>query len=641
MKKIINHSIAILLICFCLHLPGLAQTKERSEIPEKYKWDLSDLYISDVAWEEAKNKVAEKIESLSQFKGTLTESASKLLSCLELTSEINQEFDRLFSYSKNKSAQDMRDSKYRAMVQEMGLLSSKFGASASFINPEIVATDSAIVKKFIEEEPGLKSYTFNFNNLMRQKEHILSEKEARILAEAGSIMGAPSSIYSTFFYVELPSPEVKLSTGKTVKLDSSGFERNSSLSHRGDRELVIKTYYDEMNKYRGTLGALVNAKINQDLFLSRTMDYSDCLEMVLDSNNIPVAIYHNLIADAKKNLDIYHRFLNIKKRMLGVDQLKYDDLNIPVVKGVDLNYDVEEATELILESLRPLGNEYTSIVKKAFENQWIDIYPTHGKRSGGGNDDSSYDGHPYILLNYNGTYEDVNIMMHELGHALHTYSANKAQPYPTASYSSFIAEVAAKFNEVLLLKKMLENVKDDDIRLSLLLHAIRRHVPFGQARAAEFELRIHQEVEKGKALTGDIISSIYLDIMREYYGHYQGICTIPNYLDISWATESLLFFRTYHIYHYATAFVAATVLAEKVLAKEKGAVDRYLDLLSAGGSDYPINVLKKAGVDMTTAEPFEMAMEAIVEMMDEVERILDKKHLESQEKGNIGILKAN
>ena len=624
MKKIAGGILVILSMFYLTQSPLLSQTRDRSDVPDKYKWDLTHLYISDEAWYEAKNKIAEQIEALAQFKGRLSESSTKLLACLQYSTGILKELRRLSSYSWNKARQDLRNSKYRSMDQETNQLNTKYNAHASFIEPEILAMDEKTIQKFIKTEPALKPYIFNLNNLMRQKKHILSDDEEKVIAEAGRMSIAPSSVYNNLINTDIAETEVTLSNGEAIKLDQAGFRQYRSLTHKEDRERVNRAYYKNLNKWRSTFGELMNAKVNTDLFNTRVRGYSDCLEMTLEPNNIPVAVFHSLITNANKNLDKFHRYLKIRKRMLGVDKLEFTDLAVPIFEDFDLNYDIEEAKTLILESLKPLGEAYTSTVKKAFESRWIDFYPSPGKRSGAYTDFGAYAEHPYILMNYAGQYRDVATLIHELGHALHQYLTDRAQPFPTSNYASFVAEVASTFNKNLLRNEVLKNIQDDGTRLYLLLNSIDKSL-FDLAQISEFEWRIHQEAEKGSALTGDAISRIYLETLRKYYGHDQGICNIPDFVDINWIFQRLLFVNTYRIYVYATSQTAATSLVEKVLAGEKGTVQKYLDFLSAGGSDYPIDVLKKAGVDLTSTEPFAKTMDVMERSMDEIERILKKK----------------
>jgi len=602
------------------------QTRDRSEVLEKYKWDLSDLYPSDEVWIEGKNKVVSLIDELPSFKGTLAESASNLLTCLALSTEISKELRRMSSYSYNKTNQDLRNPKYRAMNQGTNQLFTVYNANASFIEPEILAMDERTIQSYIKEDQALKPYTFYLSDLRRRKKHTLSEAEEKVIAEAGRMSLAPSSLYNTFINADFLNTEITLSTGETVKLDRTGFDRYRGLTDKEDRELVYTTFYSELNKYRGTFGALMNAKVNKDLFTTKVRGYGNSLEMMLEPDNIPVAVFHNLIANANKHLDKFHRFLNIRKRLLGVDRLMSTDLAVPAFERADLNYDVEEAKGLILEALEPLGKDYTSVVTEAFEGRWIDFFPSPGKRSGNYNDFGAYAEHPYILMNYAGRYSDVSTLAHELGHAVHQYFADRAQPSSVPNYSSLVAEVTSLFNEKLLRKHVLEKVKDENIRLSLLLAGIEKErAIFGQAMVSEFEWRIHQEAENGRALTGDSISAIYLETLRKYYGHDRGVCYVPDFVDMGWIFERLLFIDTYRIYVYAPSQAAATVLSEKVLAEEKGAVEKYLNYLKAGGSVYPIELLRKTGVDLTSSEPFDKTMEAMIRAMDEIENILHKK----------------
>jgi len=311
--------------------------------------------------------------------------------------------------------------------------------------------------------------------------------------------------------------------------------------------------------------------------------------------------------------------------MLGVEQLKYSDVYAPVVKGIDLKYTYEEAKELVLDAVEPLGADYRRVIARAFEERWIDIYPSPGKRSGAYSNGSAYDVHPYILLNYTEQYEDVSTLAHELGHTMQSYYSNKEQPYPTADYSIFVAEVASTFNEALLIHKMLKEIKDDDPRLSLLMNYLDglKGTVFRQTQFAEFELRMHQKAERGEPLTGDALTEMYGDILKKYYGHEEGICHIDDLYTVEWAYIPH-FYYDFYVYQYSTSFTASTALAEKVLGKEEDAVEKYIEFLSAGGSDYPIALLKKAGVDMTGAEPFNKTMAAMNRTMDEIEAILDK-----------------
>jgi oligoendopeptidase F len=424
----------------------------------------------------------------------------------------------------------------------------------------------------------------------------------------------------------LPYPEITLSDGTIAKLTKAGYSRYRALPNRRDREAVFGAFWDTFENFKGTFGAQLYANVKKDMFYARTRGYKSSLHRALDADNIPTEVYMALIENVNNNLDSFGRFLNLKKRMLGVETLKYSDLYAPVVKSVDLKYTFEEAQKLVLDAFKPLGKDYTQIVDKAFEERWIDVYPTPGKRAGAYSNGSAYDVHPYILLNYNGQYDDVSTLAHELGHTMHSYYSNKKQPFPTADYSIFVAEVASTFNEALLIEKMLKEIKDDDTRLSLLMNYLEniRLTVFRQTQFAEFELRIHEKAERGEPLTGDVLNELYGEILKKYYGHDKGICHIDDLYAVEWAYVPH-FYYNFYVYQYSTSFTASTALAKEVLGKKRGAVKRYIEFISSGGSDYPIELLKNAGVDMTGAEPFNKTMEAMNRTMDEIEAILERK----------------
>ncbi len=618
-------AVLILLIAFS-QTQALSQTRERSEVRAEYKWKLEDLYETDQAWNEAKEKLIAGFDEIEKYKGKLAESASELLACLEFNSDISKEFGRLFSYASMKSDEDVRDSKYLAKKQEMQQLGTDYSSKAAFITPEIAAMDKQKIDAFIKQEPGLKIYKMPLYDILRMKPHTLSEKEEKILAEAGLLADGPSSIFGVFSNAELPYPKIELSDGTVAELTKAGYARYRALPNRIDREAVFQAFWEAFNKFKGTFGTQLYANVKKDMFYARTRNYESSLYSALDQDNIPTGVYIALIENVTNNLDSFHRYLDLKKRMLDVETLKYSDVYAPVVKGVDLKYTYDQARELILDSLSPLGEDYQKVVAGAFEKRWIDVYPTPGKRAGAYSNGNVYDVHPYILLNYNGQYDDVSTIAHELGHTMHSYYANKYQPYPTADYSIFVAEVASTFNEALLIHKMLDEIKDDDTRLSLLMNYLDgiKGTVFRQTQFAEFELRIHEKAEKGEPLTGDVLNELYGEILKKYYGHEKGVCHIDDLYNVEWAYVPH-FYYNFYVYQYATSFTASTALAEKVLGKEEGAIEKYIEFLSSGGSDYPIELLKKAGVDMTGSEPFNKTMVAMNRTMDEIEAILEKK----------------
>ena len=604
----------------------LSQTRERSEVRVKDTWKLEDLYPSDEVWNKAKEKLVAQFDEVLEYKGRLAKSASELLTCLDFNSRLSREFGRLRSYAAMKADEDTRNSKYLAMRQETEQLATDYGSKASYIEPEIAKMDKSKIDEFIAQEPGLKLYKMYLHDIQRTKAHTLSEKEEKILAEASLLAGGPSSIYMIFSNAELPYPQVELSDGTTVELNKAGYARYRAVPNRRDREAVFGAFWGAFNNFRRTIGVQLYANVKKDMFYTRTRGYNSSLESALDKNNIPTKVYSALILNVNNNLDSFHRYLNLKKKMLGVETLKYSDVYAPVVKGIDLKYSYEEAKKLVIDAAKPLGKDYVRVVEKALANRWVDVYPTPAKRAGAYSNDGAYDAHPYILLNYNGQYDDVSTLAHELGHAMHSYYSNKTQPYPTADYSIFVAEVASTFYEALLMDKMLKEIKDDDIRLSLLMSYLDgiKGTVFRQTQFAEFELLIHQKAERGEPLTGDVLSQLYGEILKKYYGHDKGVCHIDELYTVEWAYVPH-FYYNFYVYQYSTSFTASTALAEGILNKEKGAVGRYIKFISSGGSDYPIDLLKKAGLDMTTAGPFNKTIAVMNRTMDEIEAILEKK----------------
>lgn len=603
-----------------------SQTVDRATVDPKYTWKLEDIYASDADWQKDKEKVKADLDHFETYKGKLGSSSKTLLEFLKFSSNFNQRFTKVYCYASMKSDQDISNTKYMGMLQELRQLEPTVGAKTSFAEPELLVLGKETIDKFIGEQKELGIYKMYLQELLRQKEHLLSEKEERIMALSSSMAGNGYSIYKVFANTELPYPKATLSNGETVKLDQAGFSKYRAESNRADRELVFHTFWSAMKQFQATMAEQLLANVNAHIFSARARNYSSCLESSLDKNNIPVSVYHSLIDNVNKNLPVFHRYLALRKRMLGLDTLKYSDMYASVVKDVDLKYSYDEAQQIIIDALSPLGKDYQSVIKKAFNERWLDVYPTTGKRSGAYSQGSVYDVHPYMLLNYNGQYNDVSTTAHELGHTMQSYYSNKTQPFPLADYPIFTAEVASTFNEDLLNNYMVSKITDDNVKLSLMMSRLDgfKGTLFRQTQFAEFELAIHEKVEAGEPLTSDVLNRIYGDILRKYYGHDKGVCLIDDLYSVEWSYIPH-FYYNFYVYQYATSFTASSALAEKVLSNEKGALEKYLQFISAGGSDYPIELLKKAGVDMTSSEPFDKAIASMNHIMDEIEAILKKQ----------------
>ncbi len=602
-----------------------AQQRERSAIPDRYKWNLAEIYPSEEAWRAAKDKLVAELPVIRPFKGTLGSSPQRLADALELSTRLAKEFTRLYVYASMMSDQDTRVSLYQGMQQEMAQIGANFGAETSFMEPEILKLDASRIDSFIASEPRLKVYTFYLHDILRRRAHTLTDSEERLLANSSLVAGAPSDIYGILSNADFPYPTVTLSDGKTAKLDSAGFSLHRAAPNRSDREKVMSAFFGALGNFRGTFGSTLNGQVQSDVFFAKTRNYKSALERSLDAANIPTTVYTRLIDGVNRGLPTFHRYLNLRKRMMGLPELHYYDLYAPLVASADLTYTAEEAEKHILAAFKPLGAEYAAAVQRAFGERWIDLYPSPGKRSGAYSNGGAYDVHPYMMLNYNGKYNDVRTVAHELGHAMQSYLSNKTQPYPLADYPIFVAEVASTFNEALLIDHMLKTITDDAAKLSLLgnyLEGIKGTV-FRQTQFAEFELRVHEMAEKGEPLTGDALSKLYADITKKYYGHDKNVCIVDDYIQHEWAFIPH-FYRNFYVFQYATSFTASAALSEKVLAGDPAATKRYLTFLSAGGSKYPIELLKDAGVDMTSDEPLTLTMQKMNRVMDEMDKILAK-----------------
>ena len=606
--------------------PAFSQERDRSKIPDQYKWDLTAIYPSDDAWRAEKDKVVALLPTLREFQGKLASSWKTLADALVNQSNLEKELTRLYLYAALISDQDARDSNYLAMRQEMIQIATNFAAESAYFEPEILKMDPDVIARFVSEEPRLKIYKQILDDIVRRREHTGSDAEEKLLAGAGIMGSAPSSVYHVFSDADFPFPSVELSDGQTVKLDKAAFSLHRASKNRDDRQKVMSTFFEALGRYRATFGALTNAKLQGSSFYSRAHNYGSGLEASLDGNNIPTSVYVRLIEGVDRNLPTFHRYLKLRRRMMGVQELRYYDLYAPLVASVDLKFSVEDSEKNILTALAPLGPEYLTGAKRAFTERWIDMYPNEGKTSGAYSAGDAYDVHPYMLLNYNGKYDDMSTLAHELGHTMHSYFSNKTQPFPLASYPIFVAEVASTFNEALLIDYMLKTITDEPTRLLLLgnyLEGIKGTV-FRQTQFSEFELRMHEMAEKGQPLTGDSLSKLYDEIVKKYYGHDQGICIVDDYVANEWAFIPH-FYNDYYVFQYATSFTASSALSEKVLSGDPETTKKYLKFISSGRSKYPIDLLKEAGVDMTTDEPLELTMRKMNRVMDDMEMVLGRQ----------------
>jgi oligoendopeptidase F len=623
MRHIRIPALAAATLSIALVAPVEGQERDRAKIPDKYKWNVADLYPSEEAWRAAKEKLAADIPRVAAFKGTLASSPARLAEALDTANAIGKDLQKIYLYASLLADQDTRVSKYQGMQQEMQQIAAGFGQQVSFIEPEILKIEKATLDAWTAREPRLKTYQHYLNDIQRRRPHTLSDAEEKLLAASSLVTGAPSSTYNIFSNADFPYPTVTLSDGKSVKLDSSAFSLYRGVPNREDRKKVMDAFFNALGRYKGTFGTTLNGQVQANLFYANARSYKSALEAALDSPNVPASVYRSLVDGVNQGLPTFHRYLQLRKRMMGLSDLHYYDLYAPLVASADLTYTPEESEKNILAALAPLGADYVGAVRRAFNERWIDLLPNDGKRSGAYSNGAAYDVHPYMLINFNGKYTDMSTVAHELGHTMQSYLSNKTQPYHLANYPIFVAEVASTFNEALLNDYMLKTITDPDTRLSLLgsyLENIKGTV-FRQTQFAEFELRMHEMAEKGAPITGEALDTLYLEVTRKYYGHDKNICGVPDYIAHEWAFIPH-FYYNFYVFQYATSFTASEALAGKVLAGDPAATKRYLTFLSAGGSKYPIDLLRDAGVDMTTSEPLQLTLKKMNAVMDEMEKLL-------------------
>ncbi|MCK8828160.1 oligoendopeptidase F [Natroniella acetigena] len=591
----------------------------RDEIAEEFKWDLTAIYESDQEWEEEFNQVVSRISEIEAFQGELAESADKLLAGLELSTELNRSLGKLYTYANRKSDEDTANSKYQALLAKVQGLQNQLASATSFMVPEILQLPTEKLESFVEEEEGLQLYQQNLDDIMRRKEHFLSPEEERIIALAGEVAQGPENIFGMLNNADLDFPTIEDETGEQVQVTHGRFIELLKRDNREVRKSAFEAYYNLYQNQENTLAATLSTNIKKDLFYMRARNYSSSLEASLDGDNIPVEVYDNLLQTVEDNLDYMHDYMELRKRTLPIDELHMYDLYTPLVKDVEMKVEYEEAKEIILQAFEPLGAEYVKVVEEAFEDNWIDVYENKGKRSGAYSA-SAYDAHPYILLNYTDQIDDLFTLAHELGHALHSYYSNENQPYIYANYSIFVAEVASTVNEALLMNYLLETTEDEEKRKYILNHYLEqfRGTVYRQTMFANFEKLIHQQAEEGQALTSDLLSELYYDLNQKYYGKQ---VVVDDQIAIEWARIPH-FYYNFYVYQYATGFSAAVALSQQILEQGEEAVNRYLEFLKGGSSDYPLNLLQQAGVDMKSSEPIEKSLTVFSDLIQEMEQLI-------------------
>ena len=608
-------------------LAPVAPAAERSEIAVQYTWNLADLFPSEAAWTASREDLTRRVPGMAAFQGKLGVAPESLYAALSTMMDIDRGLSRLQTYASQLNDQDQRVSRPREMREAAERLGVQFRSASSFVRPELLAIGGSKVRAFIAAESRLKEYKPYLENILRYEMHTLSAAEEKIAAQAGRFAGAGYAIRDLFNNAELPWPTVKLSTGEEVRLDDAAYTRYRQARNRADRDTVFRAFWRAHRDFAGTFGAALNSQMQAHIFDRDVHKYASCLENSLFGDNIPPRVYTQLLDDVHANLPTLHRYLRLRQRMMGLKELSYEDVYAPIVAEVKMSFTPEEAKALVLDAVAPLGREYADTLRGGFASRWVDWFPSTGKSSGAYST-GAYGVHPYQLQNFTGLYDEVGTLAHESGHSMHTYLADQHQPYVTHDYATFVAEVASTLNENLLFHYMLNRTKDKAARLYVLGSYLDnlRGTLFRQTLFADFELKIHEMAEKGETLSGENMSKLYLELVRKYYGHAQGVCTVDALYGTEWSYIPH-FFYDFYVYQYATSIVASTALANGI--REEAAMgrgtpkrDAYLRMLSSGSSEYPIDLLKKAGVDMTTSAPFRAAMVEMNRVMDEIEKLL-------------------
>ena len=599
-------------------------TKEipkREEVPVELTWDLATIFETDEKWEAEFDALNKEIPKIKEFQGTLGDSAETLYNMFTFQDQISERLGKLYTYSHMKYDEDTTNAFYQAMNQKAESILTLASSNMSYIVPEILKIDEAKIESFLKEKQELQQYKKTLDEIIRQKEHILSEKEEVLLSEASEALQTPSQTFGMLNNADLKFPLIKDENGEEVELTHGRYIRFLESKDREVRKAAFEAMYDTFGNFKNTFATTLNGNVKKDNFYAKVRNYRSARHSALDSNNIPETVYDNLVESVNDKLSLLHRYTELRKKVLVLDDLHMYDLYVPLVEGVDMKITYEEAQDFVLKSLAPLGEEYTNIVKEGFQSRWIDVVENKGKRSGAYSS-GSYGTNPFILLNWQNKVNDVYTLTHELGHSLHSYYTRKNQPYRYGNYSIFVAEVASTCNEALLSEYLLNHLNDEKERLYILNHFLEgfRGTVFRQTMFAEFEHDIHVRSQNGEPLTADSFTEIYYELNKKYFGKH---VNVDEQIGLEWARIPH-FYYNYYVYQYATGYSAATSLASQILSEKDAAVNRYIDYLKAGSSDFPIEVLKKAGVDMTSKQPILEALDVFEEKLNEFEKLILK-----------------
>ncbi|MFE4713866.1 MULTISPECIES: oligoendopeptidase F [unclassified Paenibacillus] len=594
----------------------MEQLLKRSEVPAENRWKLEDMFASQKDWDDAYTETKGLIKKAADFQGKL-DTAGALKDCFELDDKLSLLTERLYVYAHMRQDEDTANPVYQALSQKAKQLSVEAGEALSFITPEILALPVEKLDQFIADSE-LSDYTFTLTEMKRQKAHILTKAEEALLAQVGNLSQAPQNIFGMLNNADLKFPKIKDETGKEVELTHGSYIKFLESPDREVRKNAFKAVYETYAKQKNTIAATLSANVNKNVFYSRVRKYPSVLEMSLYGDNIQKEVYTNLIDTIHESLPLMHRYMKLRQKLLGVDELHMYDLFAPLVDEYKLDITFDEAKKITKEGLKPLGEDYLKVLQEGYDNGWIDVYENENKRTGAYSW-GAYGTHPYVLLNHNDNLNSMFTLAHEMGHALHSYYSDNTLKYRDAQYTIFLAEVASTTNEALLMDYLLNKSTDPKEKMYLLTYYADqfRTTVFRQTMFAEFEKIVHERAEAGESLTPQDLSAIYYDLNVKYYGKDM---VVDKDIEMEWARIPH-FYNSFYVYKYATGFSAATSFAKQILEEGKPAVDRYLGFLKSGGSDYSINILSKAGVDMSSPAPIREAMsvfESVIEQMEQL-----------------------
>ncbi|MBR0233289.1 MAG: oligoendopeptidase F [Synergistaceae bacterium] len=591
------------------------EVPERKLIDEKYKWNLELIYKSFEDWQKNFDEIQSKIENLKNYYGRLGEGSKTLLSFIKDDEAVSLELNKLYAYANMKSHEDLRENKPMELAGLAENLIVKYSSAVAFFEPEILSLSSEYINDCIKNEHELTRYEFFFRKLLREKEHILSHELEILMANVGELTSVPENAFTLLTDADLKFPDIKDEDGNLTELTEERWYRFSRSKNRDVRRDAFLGIYGTYEKYKNSIAALYSGSVKGDVFYSRTRKYKNSLDMALFGENVPEDVYNHVVETAKNySPKLMHRLISLRKKILGLDEFHFYDLNAPISNEPEAEIKFDEAVDIALKALEPLGDEYITDFKNGISERWIDIYENKGKRKGAYSW-GSYGTKPYVLLNYDGTLHDVFTLVHEMGHSMHSYYSRKFQPQVYSEYTILLAEVASTTNEALLLEYLLKNSDSIENKKWLLsyYYDMVRATFFRQAMFADFEKQTHSHVENGGILTPDYLNNLWRELNSQCYGSEM---KIDDELCVEWARIPH-FYSAFYVYKYSTGFTAANAFASSILNHEDGAVERYLKFLQSGGSDYSLNILRRAGVDLTSPEPFERTMKFFEQRLNE------------------------